>query len=213
MYNLDPQNQEFTVKLEVKVEENSSTKESWEEDLPQVKIEYETIVKKEEFLDENQNTFPVKLQGKKRGRKPKKPRVKPLPGIKNVVKNYGKAMCSFATSKIAEFYLNPITSEEKISMKGFTDWVQNHKEGVDGIESLRWLLLPKSEDDPLLSSYKRSFQKISEIFMKYFCVNWIYSGKLTHTETHLHFMHKMLRRVKNPELFTYLQPHRNKPRV
>jgi hypothetical protein len=169
------------------------------------KIEEGIIIKKEEAA-EDYNTYNYAVKQKKRpGRKKKPARVKPIVGVKNVVKNYGKAMCSFACSEIAKPYLSPILKEEKAKKDKFITWVQNNKENVDNIESLRSALLSSENDSTEIAGYKRSFQKISLIFLKYFCINWIFSGKLTHTQTHLMFWHKMLRRVKNPELFFYLQ--------
>lgn len=177
-----------------------------EYDIMNLKVEHDMIIKKEEPMDPpfHQAFFridPIATLAKKM----KKPKAKPLAGVKNVVKNYGKAMCSFAYSEICMPYLNGFANEEKSTVKGFTDWIQTKKESVDSIESLRWLLLPSEQEDPTIAGYKKMFQKTSEVFLKYYCVNWIYSGKLTHRQTHLSFRHKMLRRIRNPEQFTYLQ--------
>ena len=130
---------------------------------------------------------------------------KPKQGSKNIVKNYGRAMSSFAYSDIATPYLEPLAEEENVDAKGFQAWIQSHKENIDGIERLRNLLIPHKTDDETIVTYKRIFQKLSLIFLKFFCVNWIYSGKLTHKQVHLNFRFKMLRRIKDPENFTYLK--------
>jgi hypothetical protein len=55
--------------------------------------------------------------------------------------------------------------------------------------------------------FKNILKKLGEIFIKNFSVNWIFSGKMTYKEAHLKFRFKMLRRIRNPELFTYLKLH------
>ena len=136
MFNQNYSDEDILVKIEVKVEDLFMTNKEFEDETKLVKIEDDTIIKKEEYQeDEPQTKTPVKPPGKKRGRKPKKPRVKPLPGIKNVVKNYGKAMCSFAASKIAEMYLTPLVKKEKVVMKEFVEWIQNNKEGVEELRA------------------------------------------------------------------------------
>jgi len=170
-----------------------------------IKIENDFIPKKEEHMESSNFTINVKPLPNKRGRKPKDPSLRPPKGVKNVVKNYGKAMCSFALSDIAKPYLEPILVSNRVELKEFNEWIMNNKERIDSIDSLRGLLLPLPEDDALCRSNKKVFQEISEIFLRFFCVNWIYGGKITHKETHLNFRLKMLRRVRNPEQFTYLQ--------
>jgi hypothetical protein len=194
------------LKSSVKVEYlEEGKKVKIEEGFVNIKLEDDIIIKKEEYIEGN-HVQKKKLTPKKRhGRKRRRAKAKPIAGVKNVVKNYGKAMCSFACSDIATLYLIPILKEEKINRQEFIAWVQNHKERVDSIESLRATLLPDEDENEEVAGYKRAFQKISIVFLKYFCINWIYSGKLTHTQTHLMFWHKMQRRVQNPELFTYLQ--------
>ncbi len=201
---------ETIVKIEVKQEDGFCSDIESESPGFEVKLEEDIIVKKEEYLETNHSQCYQEEIVKKTSRKSIKAKAKPLPGIKNVVKNYGKAMCSFAYSDLSEPYITPMIKKERITREGFNEWVQNNKERVDGIVRLRWLLLANPQDEPVVKSYKRVFQKISEIFLKYFCVNWIFSGKLTHRGTHLSLMHKMLRRVKNPELFTYLHNISNK---
>ena len=216
-----PENPEETiVKIEIKMEEGFSSEEdendynyNYNYESLNIKVEGDMIVKKEEYQENEEDIFikqEVPLYTTQTSKKESSSRPKSLPGIKNVVKNYGKAMCTFAYSDIAEPYLAPLLKKEQITREEFIEWIQNNKERVDGIERLRGLLLVSPQDEPLLASYKRVFQKISETFLKYFCVNWIYGGKLTHRETHLSVMFKMQRRVKNPELFTYLHSARKR---
>jgi len=114
-------------------------------------------------------------------------------------------MCSFACSDLAVPYLYYYCKSVDVIVNDFVEWIIGYKERVNSIESLRWLLLPTCDDEIITANYKIIFRRISETFLKSFSVNWIYSGKLRHRKTHLLFRAKMLRRVKNPELFTYIR--------
>ena len=52
---------------------------------------------------------------------------------------------------------------------------------------------------------KRVFKAIGIIFIRDFTVNWVYNSKIADKLTHLKYRFKMLRRVQNPEFFTYLE--------
>jgi len=141
----------------------------------------------------------------------RKPRSKPScpeGNSKNIVKNYGKALCSFASSVTAVPYIENIISNRSflyIKRDSFMDYIKDKKEGIHSIESLRRLLVENTDDNKEIRAYKKLFQEISIIFLKYFSVNWIFGGKLMHKNAHLKFRFKMLRRVQNPEHFTYLK--------
>lgn len=186
-------------------EVSQKTQVKLEYDIGDIKVEHDMIIKKEEPDGFTLTQHTASSKPIRKVRRKKKAKAKPLAGVKNVVKNYGKAMCTFAYSEIALSYLAPFIKEENVTLKGFTEWIQTNKESVDSIESLRWLLLPSDQEEEAIASYKRIFQRISETFLKYYAVNWIYSGKVAHRKTHMHFRHKMLRRIRNPEQFTYLQ--------
>ena len=124
---------------------------------------------------------------------------------KNIVINYGKAIASFATSSIAVDYLQPALQREDIALDDFVSFVDETKGRIVGIASLRSLLLIGNEDEPKTVACKKIFQMISEVFIKYFSVNWIMHSKVIHKLVYLKFRSKMLRRVQNPELFTYVK--------
>jgi len=124
---------------------------------------------------------------------------------KNIVKNYGKAMCSFAASNLSLPYLQLIAKSENIKLDRFKEYFRCKKELVGSIESFRNLYIEDSTDSEEIKAFKRIFQKISVIFIKDFSVNWIFNGKLTQKQAHLKYRYKMLRRIQNPELFTYLK--------
>jgi len=142
----------------------------------------------------------------------RKPRQKPScpeGNSKNIVKNYGKALCAFASSAIAVPYLENIIAKNNFACNvkpgGFMSFIKSKKETINSIESLRKLLVVYEGDTNQITAYKKVFQEISVVFLKYFAVNWIFGGKLMHKNAHLQFRFKMLRRIQDPEHFTYLK--------
>jgi len=167
-------------------------KEEADESSPYVKVSHDLVLK-EDILP---------LRG------PRKNRTLPTADSKNIVKNYGKALCAFASSKLAIPYIENVVSKkgyDGVNINKFTNEIKSKKETTNSMESLRRLLMEEDGDTEEEKQYKHVFKEISIIFMKYFSVNWIYSGKLVHKNAHLKFRFKMLRRVKNPEHFTYLK--------
>jgi len=128
---------------------------------------------------------------------------------KNIVKNYGRAICAFALSKMALPYLKKILEKEGVSLRQFTNYVKQIKGTIDGLFHFRNIILINSTDSPTLAGNKRVFVGISEVFVKFFSVNWIYNSRVFHKEAHLKFRFRVLRRIKHPELFTYLKETRN----
>lgn len=124
---------------------------------------------------------------------------------KNIVKNFGRAICSFANSTLATPYLQPLLQKHNISLSIFSAYVLKMKKNIDGLFRFRDLIMPQDGDTEELETAKRVFQLISEVFIKCFSVNWIIHGKIQHKESHLKCRFKMLRRIKSPELFTYLK--------
>lgn len=124
---------------------------------------------------------------------------------KTIVKNFGKAMCSFAASELALPYLVQIVKQGMPVIKNFQLYIKKKKNTVDSIESLRSLLLSHRGEGKEVLDYKNIFKAISIIFIKYFSVNWIFQGKMAHKQAHLRARYKMLRRVQNPEYFTYFK--------
>lgn len=126
--------------------------------------------------------------------------------LKNAAKNYGRAICNFILSEpLAEPYMIPLAAEFKVEIKKFKTYVKDKKDGLDGIDSFRDMLLIREKDSKTTSDFKAMFQRMGEVFMKYFAVNWIFGGKLTYRLEYLRFRHKMLRRIQNPHLFTYIR--------
>jgi len=94
----------------------------------------------------------------------------------------------------------------KISVEKFLDFVKEYKDQATNIERLRNLLLPDAhQQNEEERNFRIVFREISEIFIKYFSVNWIFGeARLKHKQAHINFRWKMLRRLRKPELFTYL---------
>lgn len=124
---------------------------------------------------------------------------------KNVVRNYGNAIAAFAISPLSVPYLKEKVSSEKVSVQEFQNFFSKRKESITNILNFRGLLQEYQEDDEFLRSCKRIFRYIAEVFLKYFSVNWIFEGKMMYKLDHLKYRGKLLRRIKHPELFTYLK--------
>ncbi len=124
---------------------------------------------------------------------------------KNIAKNYGTAIAAFACSEISRPYLDQYLKDENISSETFTYYAKQLKKNITGIDSFRNALLTKRQDDHITYGCKRVFQKICEVFIKYFSVNWIFTARIAHKQVYLKYRGKMLRRVQNPELFTYVK--------
>ena len=168
-----------------------------------------------EVKEENQNSNPSEMIDLPPGQPKRRKRsqgdhggAEKVRATKNVVKNYGKAICSFSTSDIARPYLLPLIHKENVQVEDFIQYVTNHKEAIDSIKTLRAILLIEEDDSDEIKAYKRIFAGIGEAFIKYFSVNWIFSGRVTHKDAHLKFRYKMLRRIRDPESFTYIQKSR-----
>lgn len=129
---------------------------------------------------------------------------------KNIAKNFGKAITSFAASELALPYLPPILAKEGISHSNFMSFLKSARDLIQGIDSFRSMLLANHDDEPVIKAGKRVFQQIGIIFVKYFSVNWIVHGKCANKIIYLKHRFKILRRLQNPELFTYLQGPKEK---
>ena len=124
---------------------------------------------------------------------------------KNIVINFARAISSFSTSKLAAPYLEPLAEQNNIDLKNFKEFVMGFKDTIGGISSFRSLLLVTTKDGQEEIIYKKIYKTLAEVFIKYFSVNWITHGRMGHKEIHMKYRFKMLRRVRNPEWFTYLK--------
>jgi len=124
---------------------------------------------------------------------------------KNIVINYGGAIIAFAASSLAEPYLEPHLKKEGVTLKQFVDFVQASKGKTNSIQGFRSLLIISETDNETTKTLKQIFAKISEVFIKYFSVNWIMHGRVTHKLVYLKYRCRILRRIQNPEYFTYIK--------
>jgi len=123
----------------------------------------------------------------------------------NIMKNYCRAFVNFALSDLANPYLAHRSQESTLSTQRFRQILENKKKKVNCIKSLRGLLLHDKKESKEMEAFKEEFQKLCEVFLKYFCVNWIFHSKVSDRIKHLQYRGKMLRRIQNPEFFTYLE--------
>jgi hypothetical protein len=124
---------------------------------------------------------------------------------KNIVKNYGNAIVGFAISSLAVPYLEHFSKHESFKISDFQKYFARKKGSISGISTFRTLLEESEKDTSIERVYKRIFRELAVVFVKYFSVNWIFSGKLKHKIAHLKFRYPILRRIQKPELFTYLK--------
>lgn len=128
--------------------------------------------------------------------------------LKNIAVNYGKTIASFAASPLALPYLEAIlTTQGKgtLTVSQFQQYALRQKARIGGISSLRSALMIEDGDNEEAAACKRVFQAIGEIFIKYFSVNWIMTGRLKQKLAYLKYRCKMLRRIREPESFTYIK--------
>jgi len=172
-----------------------------EESVPEVKIEASTNPKIEVKIESNIENLNGNRSSKPYDRIAEKK--KSTNSTKNIVKNFGRAMVTFSISKIAFPYLELKLKDLNLEYKDFRNYLVERKENMDGISSLRALLLITEEDDYVTKAIKKTFQFSAEIFVKYFSVNWIYNSKVGDKKNHLRARFKILRRIQSPEYFTY----------
>ena len=137
-----------------------------------------------------------------------------LSSSKNIMKNYARALANFPLMNIAQTQLreiiakiSPNQAQESVETQliEFRSYIKENKGKINCIKNLRENLLVTHKDSAQIAGFKRLFKDISIIFLKFFSVNWLFSSKIEDKMTHLKYRMKLLRRVKNPEFFTYLE--------
>jgi len=122
----------------------------------------------------------------------------------NIMKNYCRAFINFALSPMAASYIIN-EAENGISHERFMQILNSKRKNVNCIKGLRNLLLKERRDSAETIEFKKMFQKSCEVFLKFFCVNWIFNSKVEDRIKHLNYRFKILRRIQNPQYFTYLE--------
>jgi hypothetical protein len=176
----------------------------------QKRLDTEPLQKLEDQPELVKVVIPIKVQTNlpKLKAKAKGPAVKKRrnpSSTKNLVINYGKAIASFAVSDLAIPYLEPFLETENVSLQEFISFINQSKKNIGGIKSFKYLILTTSDDSEMVAIYKKIFRDIAAVFINYFSVNWIMHGKVTHKKTYLFYRFKMLRRIQDPENFTYMK--------
>jgi hypothetical protein len=120
---------------------------------------------------------------------------------KNVVKNFGRAIASFSCSKLSVPYLDEIQMTIPFDLSSFLAYVSDLRISIQSAPSFRAALLIKDNDTDEVKTNKLVFQKIAEVFIKYFSVNWIFSGKLLYKQEYLKLRNVILRKIRDPNSF------------
>ena len=123
----------------------------------------------------------------------------------NIMKNYCRGIINFSLSNLAITYLIPLLQKHQIELQTFRKFIQAKKSKINCIKQLRQMLLVTPNDNAVTASVKSIFKDLTIIFLKFFAPNWIYNTKIIDKFAHLKFRFKILRRVKEPLHFTYLQ--------
>jgi hypothetical protein len=139
--------------------------------------------------------------------------VRGLTSCKNIMKNYSRAMVNFAISDLALPYLADSFVKHGLEKDDFNRVLNSQKASIHCIKSMRALLLVQSHDTKETVAFKTIFQEICEVFLKHFSVNWIFNSKISDKIVHLKYRFKILRRVQNPEQFTYLESFSKKGKM
>jgi len=123
--------------------------------------------------------------------------------LKNIVKNYGKNSALFSISPEGKQYISGKLSEEEFYH--YSQFVKERIPNLININNFREMMIPAPMDTPDVCKFKKVFQEMAEIFISYFSLNWIFhSPRIKDVKGHIAMRNKMLRRVRNPELFTYI---------
>lgn len=123
----------------------------------------------------------------------------------NIIKNYARAFTNFALSPMSLNYSKIALIEHGITLKEFQSFMYQHRTKINCIKGLREVLLTKLSDSKKMLGSKKVFGYLCGMFLKYFAVNWLYSSKIEDKLIHLSYRFKILRRVRSPEHFTYLE--------
>jgi hypothetical protein len=124
--------------------------------------------------------------------------------LKNVVKNYGKQIIKFIKhplgKKIAMEQLNGDTKQV-----GMLALYMKSQSEITNMNDFRNILIVREEDGEEIKLYKEAFKAMSIEFVQSYSHNWIFnSNRIADKWSHIYAKPKILRRLKNPEFFTYL---------
>jgi len=105
-------------------------------------------------------------------------------------------------------YLQTILPKCGSNLSAFISFIKKKKKAANCIKKLREMLPSRvNQEGPNLAE-KVAFQQLCVIFLKIFSVNWLFNSKIDNKQTHLGYRFKILRRVRDPDHFTYLKDFR-----
>jgi len=174
--------------------------------LPLEKLQSTIIPKKEEPCLEVKREYIPKIEyieEKTPCRKELKDKMMSKTPNKNIIKNYTRAMLSFAVSKTAVPYLQKFVHQEQsvLNLCEFRTFLKNLKEDMNSIRNLRELLIIKALDSEKVVLFKKMLKMICIVFLKFFSVNWIYNSRMNDKFIHLKYRFKILKKIKDPKHF------------
>ncbi len=115
--------------------------------------------------------------------------------VKNMIINYGKAIFSFAMSDMAKKYIDQHFSNEKIDPTTFKDFLVEIKPRITGYNNFEAVFAVDEKDSEEIALYRRVLRILGVVFVKYFSVNWIFHGKVSHKMVYLKHRFSVLRRI------------------
>jgi hypothetical protein len=128
---------------------------------------------------------------------------------KNLVKNFGRAIANFAASSLAMPYIPESTFKSEEERDRFIDYCLAKRDEIQTIESFKDAYWADDNDEEEMKVFKKTFQRLAEVFMRYFSVNWIFTGRMRYKEEYLKFRGALLRRILDPEAFIYIFKRKN----
>jgi len=123
---------------------------------------------------------------------------------KNIVKNYGRAIANFALSDLFLPYIENDPLKSQVDWDEFLAFAKHARDAIQNAETMRDSFLIRIEDSERQIAIKRLFQKAAEIFIKYFSINWIFSGKLIYKQVYVQARGDLLRKILKPETLSSL---------
>ncbi len=129
----------------------------------------------------------------------------------NVMKNYANAMVKFALSRLADPYLSRSPLIKAMPLYLFGKMLASRKKKINCVKGLRemWMVY-EIQDTEEMKAFKGLFKEACKVFLKQFWVNWIYNSRLDDKSKHLIYRGRLLRRIENPQWFTYLETFKPK---
>lgn len=187
----------------VKMEDNLSIKDEEPtikaEALPDTNLKLEDSQSSQSFSKTQVNECPL-TESVQYLNKEKSPKNKNY--IKNIDLNYIKAIINFVNSHIALPYLKASLQKENLKFTTFVNFMSQSKEcALNGIQAFRAMILDNESADESLIACKKILKQLSEVFIKYFSVNWIMHSKINSKEAYLKYRFQMLRKIQNPERY------------